>query len=136
MDQVSTKQLQVQRPFLERVFREPKFWIVLIFLAWASSFFWLGADAFLPIVPVIGWMNGLDFLFHNFFVTLDKLLFNSLGTWFPVVIDIVFFIFIGFVYKMPKKFLYPLGFFFILILLLSLVGCSQMDYDYLKNGSW
>lgn len=130
MEQVKNKKSKTQNFFLEDLFRKRVFWFSFVALGWFSAFFWLGGDAFFPLV-LLSWLGGLHYLFRD--VPLLKELTSFFSAFFAVPMEIFFVIFLFRVKQIPKKLLYWFAFFFIIIFILSLVGCSQMDYSALEH---
>ena len=118
---------------LEKILRSRMFWSALPILAYLLSFFWFGLsalDIFTIMFIPIGWMGGigwwLEFLGFNLRAEFVAFLFNI----FNVLVVGFFGFFILKIEKFSKIKLYFYSIIFILIFLLTVSGCSRLNYSF------
>ncbi len=119
-----------QKSRLERTMRSRWFWLLVIIAAWLISFLWLGWFAFVPSIVFLAYIQGIFYLISgeaivSSFLSRDVFLGLNLMILIPVALNIFFIYFLLIIKIVPKKIIYFLSLFFLLIIVLSLVGCSQ-----------
>lgn len=130
METLSNAPILEQKSRLEKTLRNRWFWLFVIVVAWGISALWLHEFALMPWVIFLSYIQGIFYLIGNgqnfgTFFSRDVFLGLNLIILIPVVLDIFFIYFLFIIKIVPKQVIYFLSLFFLLIIILSLVGCSQ-----------